>query len=679
MTRTRLGFALGSVCLFASFLLFAGANPLSAFFASAFSPNQELPLPNLAPIGGPDGPVSFVVRGLEPSTRADEQGGIYVSSIRGVPGGVDLHRWSPLVDPPPNSDGTLPFKYEGQPDNCGILTNGCANNLNNMLNPGVAPGGGDVDIAPNAPDPITNIPNLPLVSLLLAPGVTGTHSTDRGDSFSPPNVLEALISGDDRQWIESTGTQTVYMNYHDVATFNIEVQRSSDGGTTYNDGFGEAIDPQNLLATAGIGTQTGNTAGTIRIDKSSCSSKGNLYEMFVAPDNATENATGMPQRSVYVGVSSDVNLGLPVFTFTDHKVFTSPLGTLGATNGANQIFPALAVDNLGFVYAVWSDNSNIWFSSSSDQGNTWTAPIRINQGATVGNANVFPWVAADANGHVDIVWFGDDRPGNSNDRATLEPGHPASQGAACTDGTNTCMTKWAQWSVYMAESVNAHAASPLFVQSVVSDHVIHRGTISTGGLGGGADRGLADLFQVALDPQHRANIAFSDDHKVHPLCAQLGSGACGADDPQSTRLTRANFTRQLKTTAGIVATGVCSAGGPPETGHKITGKGQMGSSVNFGFIAKDSPMNGALQYQDSGANLNARSSNGVTSVVFNGNCATFNGNAKVNNNPGYTYSVTACDNGDPGAGKDSFSISLSGANFSYNNGGTITEGNIKMQ
>src|SRR5437868_9185175 len=104
-----------------------------------------------------------------------------------------------------------------------------------------------------------NVPNLPLVSLLLAPGVTGTHSTDRGDSFSPPNVLEALISGDDRQWIESTGTQTVYLNYHDVATFNIEVQRSSDGGATYNNGFGEAIDPQNLLATAGIGTQTGNT------------------------------------------------------------------------------------------------------------------------------------------------------------------------------------------------------------------------------------------------------------------------------------------------------------------------------------------------------------------------------------------------------------------------------------
>src|SRR2546429_7270639 len=38
-----------------------------------------------------------------------------------------------------------------------------------------------------------------------------------------------------------------------------------------------------------------------------------------------------------------------------------------------------------------------------------------------------------------------------------------------------------------------------FMQSVISDHVIHRGTISTGGLGGGADRSLADLFQIALD------------------------------------------------------------------------------------------------------------------------------------------------------------------------------------
>src|SRR6267154_516411 len=158
-----------------SLLLIAGRGTVVAA-SPVFSPNQELPLPLLAPVGGPNGPVSFVVRGLEPSNRTDSQGTIYVSSIRGVPGGVDMHRWSPLLDGPPNADGTLPFVYLGQPDGCGILANGC-----DLL--GIAEGGGDVDIAVNH-SKAGAVPNLPLVSLTLAPGITATHSTDRGTTFS---------------------------------------------------------------------------------------------------------------------------------------------------------------------------------------------------------------------------------------------------------------------------------------------------------------------------------------------------------------------------------------------------------------------------------------------------------------------------------------------------------------
>src|SRR5438874_4725462 len=57
--------------------------------AAKFSPNQELPLPLTAG----NLPVRFIVRGLEPSVRVDSQGTIYVGSIRGVPGGIDMHRW----------------------------------------------------------------------------------------------------------------------------------------------------------------------------------------------------------------------------------------------------------------------------------------------------------------------------------------------------------------------------------------------------------------------------------------------------------------------------------------------------------------------------------------------------------------------------------------------------------
>src|SRR2546425_11110423 len=123
--------------------------------SAPFSPNQSLCLPQLAPVPTGESPLAFIVQGVEPGDRVDAQGTVYVVSIRGVPGGVDLWRWNRTLDGSPNTNQTLPFKYEGQPDNCGIfsLTNGgCANNVGTPENLGLAPGGGDADIAVNGPD-----------------------------------------------------------------------------------------------------------------------------------------------------------------------------------------------------------------------------------------------------------------------------------------------------------------------------------------------------------------------------------------------------------------------------------------------------------------------------------------------------------------------------------------------
>src|SRR3989442_451602 len=302
--RLRFGLAVGLTCLLGTLALLVGHGSVLAI--NGFSTNQELPLPLLAG----QLPVRFIVRGLEPSVRVDAQGTVYVSSIRGVPGGVDLHRYFAAADGPPGGvGGTYPFKYEGQPDDpthnlfaCGIFASGC-----NLI--GIAEGGGDVDIAVNYPPSSTDVPNLALVSLTLAPGVTATHSTDRGDHFSAPNVAAALIPGDDRQWIDGTGGQNVYLNYHDVPTFNIDVQRSNDGGETYVDGFGEAIDPQTFPAAGGVpASNSANVAGQIKVDRSTqcANSRGNLYSIFIAPDSVTENLTRVALRSVYVAVSTDV-------------------------------------------------------------------------------------------------------------------------------------------------------------------------------------------------------------------------------------------------------------------------------------------------------------------------------------------------------------------------------------
>lgn len=243
------------------------------------------------------------------------------------------------------------------------------------------------------------------------------------------------------------------------------------------------------------------------------------------------------------------------------------------------------------------------------------------------------------------------------------------------------MTGWAKWNVYYAESVNGNSATPTFTQSVISDHVIHRGTISTGGLNGTANRNLADLFQIAFDPQHRANVAFSDDHKLSPVTI---TGHTGNDDPGARRLIRANFTHQLMANPNILPAkgGTCAGVPPPEGGNKITGGGRLGVSANFGFIAKDTPLKGALSYHDDnapGGAIDVHSSNGIDSLTFQGTCGSFTGNAKVNQNPGYRFRVTACDNGEPGPGQDTFSITVTGPNnFSYSNSGPITDGNIQF-
>src|SRR5207302_953930 len=104
--------------------------------------------------------------------------------------------------------------------------------------------------------------------------------------------------------------------------------------------------------------------------------------------------------------------------------------------------------------------------------------------------NVFPWIAADANGHVAIAWYGADVAGNSN----------------IVSATNT------HWNVFVAESVNGHAISPVFAMSQATDHSNHTGQISTGGLLGSSDRSLADFFQIGIDPNHLVNIAYADNH-----------------------------------------------------------------------------------------------------------------------------------------------------------------------
>src|SRR5260370_22340323 len=153
-----------------------GAEAIPAFVGTGsdgFSPNQSLCLPQLAPVPTGLSPLAFIVQGVEPGDRVDSQGTIYVASIRWVPRGVDLWRWSQPIDGVPNPNGTLPFKYEAQPDNCGIFALTGGGRVNYVRTPThlrPAPRGRGPAFAVNAPHPHNSpIPKLALTNLTPPP------------------------------------------------------------------------------------------------------------------------------------------------------------------------------------------------------------------------------------------------------------------------------------------------------------------------------------------------------------------------------------------------------------------------------------------------------------------------------------------------------------------------------
>jgi hypothetical protein len=598
-----------------------------------YTPNESLCLPAVAG------------QAVEPSITVDSQGTIYVESIRGVPGGLDLWRWDrargPTPDGGPNIDnltlpniaGTLPFKYEGQPDCDGLATSACTTT-------GFAPGGGDGDVAVNAPDSSTNIPNLAVVSLA-AVEVTASHSTNRADTFSTPNLTSAAVPFDDRMWINALDdAKHVYMEYHDFGTTSqILVQRSADGGQTYADTFpvvSTVIPPAMVAMNGVVGPPTGNIAGQIKLDRSRTKSHGNVYQIFVGPNSVMDNANSLI-NAVYVGVASGVSLAsnTPLPPFNVVKIFSCVPGITCGAAGLGNLFPALAVDDFGHVYAVWSDNTDIYYSYSTDHGTSWSSAIkvtRVTQPTTqAGMSNVFPWVAADADGHVAIAWYGADKAGNSNTVSTTDT----------------------HWNVFVAETVNGHgstAGAPRFTLSQASDHSNHTGQISTTGLNPtGSDRSLADFFQIAIDPtNHLINIAFADNH----------AGAAVT-----------YFTRQKKAAGGI--TGGCA-------GHEDDGegdvRGERGGDAHFRFHHDDCHERpDDEEFSDPGEGRDFHSTE-VTSVTRDdvAHSVTIVGRG-VDNGLSVAFTIVAVDSSlvPPGL----FSITLSDG---YTNSGTLLDGSIAL-
>ena len=387
----------------------------------------------------------------EPSVRVDKDGRIYVAAPGSTPIGCEL--WTL----PPDAGS---FIFHTPPD--------------------LGVGGGDCDIAVTKnPAPGSTIPTVAYSSLSLA-NLTVYNSVDGGTTFSPANFAGSQIPVVDRQWNAAGEGQRIYMSYHIVETNNIAVARSDDGGANYML-QGLAIDPAHIAQAL-----YNNELGPIVVDMSSTASPKPVYTIFTAPATALENVntaagtTRTANHAVYLAESFDAGV-----TWTDVPIWIGP-----DTETYDHIFPALAVDSSGGLWAAFATDHHI-LATHAPAGSLgmfgWTTPVQIDNAPT--GANLYPWLIGGGPGRADLVWY----QGTGVDKDDL---------------TNSWNVRYAQLSY---KAVPAPAIS--WTQQVASDHAIHHGAICTTGINCSinGDRTLLDFFQEDITPDGRAVIAWADD------------------------------------------------------------------------------------------------------------------------------------------------------------------------
>ena len=382
----------------------------------------------------------------EPAIRADATGTFYVSSELGL--GTGTLAWK-------STDGGLHYTALVSPNQISQAAGG------------LATGGGDTDLGVAPQANASGVHNVYVASLSLA-NVTVSTSQDGGQTWSK-NVLSATIPGDDREWIAADGASKVCISYHDVVTFNIDVNCSTDAGATFTQP-GSAIDVAHAFLLED------NSTGNLVIDPNSHV----IYQVFSGIANAMEALVPSSFHAVWIAVSTDGGR-----TFTDHAVYVNP----DASVSYGHQFINATVDQAGTVYVVYNDNHNMFYSFSKDAGQTWTGPIQVNQAPSA--TAIFPWSVACAPGQLNIVWYGT----SFYDGATPPDNYPTS----------------AAWYVFFAQNLNASTVGSTFSQ-VTATPVIHLGGVCEGGISCTGNRDLFDDFGIAVSPTTGfASITYSDD------------------------------------------------------------------------------------------------------------------------------------------------------------------------
>jgi len=371
------------------------------------------------------------------------------------------------------------------------------------LRPDLPPGGGDTDL--DVDDQgfayFSDLEALANVGVAISNDHGGTW---RKNAISNPQVVE------DRQWMvvdngltPAAADNTVFLAFRQIPAGSSLM--STPGSTGADDPVGGlAYVPASTLP---LPVSSGSPCGQMKFDPV----KRNLY----LPCGEASHIT-----IAVAHVNPGQRTGLVFHTVTTPN---SPVG-----DDISQIFPWLAVDRAGNLLATWiaggaGGDNHVYYSASSDEGRTWTAPVRVD--AAPSNTATFPVAVGGPAGTFTIAWLGqqstldsDDMPawGNDPHGATLYP-----------------------WYGYVATITNANTLAPSIAQQRFTSKPMHYGQICNDGttcaVPPAGDRTMADYFDANYDESGRLRFVYNDTtsqyHGAHLMeIRQLGNRG---DTPKS--------------------------------------------------------------------------------------------------------------------------------------------------
>jgi hypothetical protein len=389
-------------------------------------------------------------------------------------------------------------------------------------------GGGDTDLKV---DPVNG--DIYWSDLQGLTNFSNSRSSDGGHTWDT-SCTSVNGAGVDRQWIaiDSNGGKAavgsgandgrLYFDYdnvnQDLANGNQLVMNESVDGVHYGNKC-EAAEAPCLLPPAVISRDEG-IPGNVVVDNV----RGSRYQhrVYAIHTNSSGDAVAVSWCS---GKKGDHTAATVADDCTDPtQVDPSDTQRLNANwhesypraKGPWQtghLFPSLAIDSAGNLYAVWSEYpggsaatgpGSIKLSVSRDGAQHWSKPVTISPAGL--QNDVMPWVVAGSTGRIGIAWYGSTTGKENGHWGPDDVGH-------------------AVWNLYYATSANGLAAHPAFGVTKVSDHPIKYGNISTGGLGGSQDRSLGDFFKVQMGLHGEAVITYVDDTSADRN--QDTCGGCG--------------------------------------------------------------------------------------------------------------------------------------------------------